>query len=327
MNVATIPAATAQASGPCFQPRRLGHANLFVGNYERAFDFYNRVAGFEEVYRQPDVPASFISNGNTYHDFGLTDLSSRYAPPGQRPGLFHIALEVETEVDLVDGYRRALAQGGQFAFCQNHDVAHSLYQYDPDGNMVEVYADVFEDWRAARHGVISGKKPEWIPGVTTVPVAQPMYPKNPPLRQVPDSVFRARRVTHVGIVAEKYEEMLAYYTCYIGMKQLAGSASGDWVLLGGTAADYGLTLYRRKGAMERGFHHVGMEVGSEADLDRARRLLPEHGVSLEREIEHPTRRALTILDPDGIRLQFFVDRRWAPGQLAGLSLEEAFYLL
>lgn len=327
MTVATVPAAAAQRNAPCFRPRRLGHANLFVGNYERAFEFYNRVAGFEEVYRQPDVPASFISNGNTYHDFGLTDISSQYAPSGQKAGLFHIALEVETEVDLVDGYRRALDQGGKFAFCQDHDVAHSLYQYDPDGNMVEVYADVFEDWRTARNGVISGKKPEWIPGVTTVPVAEPKYPKNPPLRQVPDSVFRARRVTHVGIVAAKYEEMVAYYTCYIGMKQVAGSASGDWLLLGGTATDCALTLYRRKGAMERGFHHVGMEVGSEDDLDRAKKLLPEYGVVLERDIVHPARRAITIRDPDGIRLQFFVDRQWDPARLAGLSQDEALHLL
>jgi catechol 2,3-dioxygenase len=327
MSVDTAPARAAGKRGPCFQPRRLGHANLFVGNYERAFEFYNRIAGFEEVYRQPDVPASFISNGNTYHDFGLTDISSKYAPPGQKPGLFHIALEVETEVDLVDGYRRSLDQGVKFAFCQNHDVAHSLYQYDPDGNMLEVYADVYEDWRTARNGVVSGKKPEWVPGVTTTPVAEPKYPKDPPLRQVPDSVFRARKVSHVGIVAAKYEEMLAYYTSYVGLKQVAGSATGDWVLLGGTASDSALSLYRSKDGLQQGFHHVGMEVGSEADLDRARSLLPEYGLELERDIDHPARRAITIRDPDGIGLQFFVDRERRPGAFAGLSLDEALYLL
>ena len=36
------------------RPRRLAHANLFVSDYEKAADFYSRVAGFEEVYRQPD---------------------------------------------------------------------------------------------------------------------------------------------------------------------------------------------------------------------------------------------------------------------------------
>ncbi|WBY02379.1 VOC family protein [Ramlibacter tataouinensis] len=322
-----IPSSATNPLRPCFRPRRLGHANLFVGNYERAFEFYNQVAGFEEVYRQPDVPASFISNGNTYHDFGLTDLGSRYAPPGQAPGVFHIAFELETEVDLVDGYRASLAQGIEFAFCQNHDVAHSLYKYDPDGNMVEVYADVFEDWRAARNGVISGQKPEWIPGETTVPVADPRYPKNPQLRTVTSSVFRGRRVTHVSLVAQKYEEMLAYYTCYLGLQQVAGSAGGDWVLLGGTASDSALTLYRAGPGRAPGFHHVGIEVGSEADLDRALALLPRDGVEVEHQIDHPVRRAITILDPDGIRLQFYVDRDWSAQRLAGVALQDALYLL
>src|SRR5262245_29888845 len=55
---------TAKASG-FFRPRRLGHANLFVSDYERASEFYQSVVGFEEVYRQPDNRASFLSNGNT----------------------------------------------------------------------------------------------------------------------------------------------------------------------------------------------------------------------------------------------------------------------
>jgi catechol 2,3-dioxygenase len=314
-----------QGAEPCFRPRRLGHANLFVGNYERAFDFYHRVAGFEEVYRQPDVPASFLSNGNTYHDFGLTDVRSKYAAQGQKPGLFHIAFELETEVDLINGYQRSLRNGGKFDFAQNHDVAHSLYQTDPDGNMVEVYADVFEDWRSARTGVISGEKPEWIPGVTTVPVAESKYPKNPLLREVSSSVFRARRVTHVALVARQFEEMLAYYTGYIGLNPVA--SSDDWALLGGTASDSALTIYRGKTGDTFGFHHVGMEVGSEADLDRAVALLAQEGLLLERDIDHPSRRAVTVPDPDGIRLQFFVDRDWTARKLAGLSLADALYLL
>jgi catechol-2,3-dioxygenase len=67
------PSEQAKAGG-FFRPRRLGHANLFVSDYERASQFYQSVVGFEEVYRQPDNRASFLSNGNTYHDLGLTDV-------------------------------------------------------------------------------------------------------------------------------------------------------------------------------------------------------------------------------------------------------------
>jgi catechol 2,3-dioxygenase len=322
---AILPAPASQLR-PCFRPRRLGHANLFVRNYERAFEFYQGIAGFEEVYRQPDVPASFLSNGNTYHDLALTDLRSRFAPAGQQPDLFHIAFEVETEADLVEGYRASLQQGVGFDFCQDHDVAHSLYRSDPDGNMVEVYADVFEDWRSARSGIVSGEKPVWIPG-STAPVSEPMYPRNPPLRTVEDSVFRARRVTHVGLVARKFEEMLDFYTCYLGLRPVVGSASGDWLLLGGTAADCAVSLFRAHDDLPAGLHHVGIEVGSEADLDRGLSLLPCDGVHIERHMDHPARRAISIRDPDGMRLQFYANRDWQAQSLARVPLQDALYVL
>jgi len=144
-------------------PRRLGHANLFIGSYERAADYYRDMVGFREVYRQPNNMATFVSNGNTYHDLGLTDIHSRYCKPGQKPGLWHLAFEVENEVDLVDGYNRAIAAGVQFQFTEDHDVAHSLYFKDPDGLLVEVYADVMDEWRAHRKGIINKEKPKYIP--------------------------------------------------------------------------------------------------------------------------------------------------------------------
>ena len=37
-----------QATGA---PRRLVHANMYVGDYERSFDFYNQILGVEETFR------------------------------------------------------------------------------------------------------------------------------------------------------------------------------------------------------------------------------------------------------------------------------------
>jgi catechol 2,3-dioxygenase len=310
-----------------FRPRRLGHANIFVGDYQRAQEFYHSVVGIEEVYRQPDNRASFISNGNTYHDFGLTDIKSRYAPPGQVPGLFHIALEVETEVDLVEGYRRAMDAGAKFHMTQNHDVAHSLYMHDPDGNMLEIYADVEVDWRAARSGVIVKKKPEWIPGVSTVPVAEPRYPKDPELRIVADSVFRARKVTHIALVANDFEKMFDYYTGYVGLTPFAGGHGRAFAVLGGTVSNCAITLYRSGPGLARGLHHIGIEVGNENDLDRALKALAGRDIVVEREVDHPARRAVCIRDPDGLRLQFFVNRKWDAATLAAVSADDALYLL
>ena len=45
------------------KPRRLGHVNLFVSDLERAMAFYEDVAGFHEIFREPDIQAGFLSNG------------------------------------------------------------------------------------------------------------------------------------------------------------------------------------------------------------------------------------------------------------------------
>ena len=137
------------------------------------------MVGFEEVYRQPDNQASFLSNGNTYHDLALTDIRSKYSAKGQKPGIWHLAFELETEADMVAGYNRAKADGVEFAFVMDHDVARSLYQNDPDGNLVEIYADVEKDWRAMRQGIIIKEKPKWVPGVTSEPLTDKLICKIP----------------------------------------------------------------------------------------------------------------------------------------------------
>lgn len=310
-----------------FKPRRFAHVNIFVDGYEKAADFYTNVVGFEEVYRQPVNLASFLSNGNTYHDFALLDVRCRHAAENQKPGLFHIALELETEVDLVEGYRKALAAGVKFDHTMDHDVAHSVYTTDPDGNIVEIYADVIQDWRPIKHGESNKEKPQWIPGVTTVPIAEPLHPMDPEIRVIQDSIFRGRRVTHVSFVTDNYESMFDYYTGYAGLVPFAGDRNSDFCVLRGSVGLGDISLVRNRHGHPNGLHHVGIEVANDADLDRALSLLDEHGLTLEAHIKHPARRVVHITSPDGMRLQFYVNRDWSETTLAGLSDQEALYLL
>lgn len=315
------------ADSSFFRPRRLGHANLFIGNYERAAEYYVSVVGFREVYRQPDNMASFVSNGNTYHDLGLTDIRSKYAAKGQKPGLWHLAFELETEVDLVAGYRRAVASGVKFDLMQDHDVAHSLYQTDPDGLMVEIYADVMKDWRAARHGVIIKEKPEYVPGVSSPPNTERNYPQDPDIDIVKEAIFHPKKVTHVALVAANYEAMFRFYTERVGLSALIGNSRSSLAVLKGTHGNGDMTLYRQRPGLEPGFHHVGFEVWDEADLERSVAALRASGGAVERDINHPARRSVCIKDPDGLRLQFHVERDWRPDRLAGVDEGTALYLL
>ncbi len=310
-----------------FRPRRLGHANLFVSDYDEAQKFYYSVAGIHEAYRQPDNMASFITNGNTYHDFGLTDIHGPYAPKGQKPGLFHLAFELENEVDLVGGYDRARAAGVSFSHTRDHDVAHSLYMRDPDGNMVEIYADVIREWWTNRHGTIIKKKPDYIPGISSMPTGERNYPVDPEIKVVPEAIFHSRRVTHVALVTKDFERMFDYYTDVIGLRPLIGDRRAMHAVLRGTVGAGAVTLLRQRAGLEPELHHVGLEVVDEADLDQALTKLATRGIAVERHIDHPARRAITIRDSSKIRLQFFVNRAWEPKVIATVSADDAPYAL
>jgi catechol 2,3-dioxygenase len=318
----------ASARSDFFRPRRLGHANIFISDYERAAEFYSSVVGIREAYRQPDNRASFVSNGNTYHDFGLTAVDSRYARPGQKAGaLYHLAFELENEADLVEGYNRSIAAGHKYKLIQDHDVAHSLYLPDPEGNMVEIYADVMKDWRSNRHGVIIKEKPEWIPGVTNVPQTTSCYPENVSYDKVDDALFHAKRVTNVGLVVRDLAAGIEFYSGFCGLRTFAGGPHDPYVVFGGTVSDCVITLFRARPGLTLGLHHVGLEAWDEADLDRSLKAAPGSGVEVERDLSHPARRVVSIRDPDGIRLKFYVDRDWSADRLRGLDEETARFLL
>ena len=51
------------------------------------------------------------------------------------------------------------------------------------------------------------------------------------------------------------------------------------------------------------------------------------GIAVEREIDHPARHVVSVRDPDGLLLQFFVNKDWTAKTLAGLGAEDALYLL
>ena len=92
-----------------FNPRRLGHVNLWVGDYKRNTEFYNKVLGFHIEATEPGILGSFLGNGNTHHDVGTVQVThgeDRVGRDGQilipkeisgKTGLFHLGWEMENE--------------------------------------------------------------------------------------------------------------------------------------------------------------------------------------------------------------------------------------
>lgn len=307
-----------------FHPRRLGHANLFVTNLDRSMEFYKTIVGLEEVYVRPPVMAGFLSNGNTHHDVGLVDI---HGPAGwkQAPGLNHVGLELEDEVDLVESFNAMTRDKVPFDRAADHDIAHAVYLRDADGNQIEMYSDTTKDWRNQRTGTVMTPTIKWTPG-SRPPTTDRFYVEDPEIRRVEAAVFHPRKVTHVVLVVDDFDGCVKLYTEIVGFRVMGGGLGAGFAVLGGICNEPSLVLFRSHQGRRAGLHHVGFLAWDDADLDQAPARLKAAGLTAEVELDCAYRRCIHILDPDGIRLQFYVDRGAGLDALTGLPEDMALYL-
>jgi catechol 2,3-dioxygenase len=326
MSTTTAVSPSMQVTG-FFRPRRLGHVNFYVADVERSMTFYTRVLGLEETYRTPLGGGGFVSNGNTHHDVGFTDAHGPLgAPRGATPGqLSHLALELESERELVESYECATRAGITFLRTTDHDIAHSVYGLGPEGVVYELYADVVKDWRRQRSGIVTKRKPAWAPG-TTPPVEEPCYHEHPPIRRVPDAVFHPARTTHASIVVSDMERAIEHYTAVIGLTLAPGSPADAFAVLSGSCAERSVVLVRAGAARRPGFHHVGLRVASVAELAESVTKARDTGVRIELDVVHAGRRAVFLRDPDGCLVQLYADEGGEPA-LDAIDPDLALYVL
>lgn len=135
--------------------KELGHVVLYVSNLEWLANFYRDTLGFTEIAREGGV--AVFSSGRTHHELLLIDI-------GKEPktkevietGLYHIGFKVaDTTEELKQVYKELKAKGVEIIGMSDHTVTHSLYILDPDGNELELYADVSDIWKKDPRAVMS----------------------------------------------------------------------------------------------------------------------------------------------------------------------------
>ena len=67
-------------------------------------------------------------------------------------------------------------------------------------------------------------------------------------------------------------------------------------------------------------HHVGFELQSEEEVEAAEAAVRANGIEPEASIDSSTKRSFFLLDPDGIRLEFYVSRDGELGDLSGVDV-------
>lgn len=317
-----------------FAPRRLGHANIFVGDVERSFHFYNKIAGFDEVFQGNGGRSRFLSNGNTHHDLAVvqTTTETRLGNDGKplpsdgraaKPGINHFGWEMENEKELVEAYNRALASGVAIHRCVDHTASNGVYLFDPDGYLHEFYADTTSDWRGVfERGVGTQITGSWEPNAAPARTDS-HYPVNPEIGRVAGALIAPQRITHSVLLAGQYESMVEFYRDVAGLEVVYAAPDGAFTCFAGTRAGYAcsLALFRQEGGAAPRVHHYGFQLAGENDLGAAEAALEEAGVAIDRRIDNAAKHSLFVVDPDGTPCEFFVARK--PDFAAAAGAEKA----
>lgn len=298
-------------------PRRLGHVNLFVSDLEGSVKFYREVCGFVEVFREPGISMAFLSNGNTHHDVALMETAT--APRagrdghvqvrtgrGRTAGLNHLGFEMETELGLVEAIRRAKAAGVRIERTTDHQISHSLYLYDPDGHMLEFYADVVSDWRQLYQELegqlISGA---WDPEAAP-PLAESLIDTMPRIEVPDDALLPARATTCAGLPVRDLAVSVAFYTDVLGLTVNTAVGGADYAVLSGApegGCDVCLVQTRDVPKTKLVFAGVQMQAGK--PISEAFEMLRDQGLTA-RIVGDDAGGAVVVVDPDGITLVYSV---------------------
>ena len=322
-----------------FAPRRLGHVNLFVGDLDRSMRFYNEVCGFEEIAREPGIGAGFLSNGNTHHDLGLIRVTGGQqirgrdgqmqipTGRGERPGLNHLGWELDNEQQLVEAYERALASGVEMHRLADHQISHSVYMFDPDGNLHEFYADAMQDWRSFFQGDLDLVTGVWTPGDPPAS-AQGKYDPAPDIQRVPDALVHPLRTSHAVLLTRDLPRLQSFFTEVGGLSVVDGNVADGFVCLRGSDSTqaFDLALFVAGDGEEPGLHHFTFELADDAECQTAEDALAHAGVTLEKQ-DTPGKRSVFVRDPDGLGVEFRLTRGAGEADLASAEPPRQRYLI
>jgi len=323
-----------------YGPRRLGHCNLFVTDLERSMQFFNKVCGFEEVFRESALDFGFLSNGNTHHDIGLCEISAEARigrdghvqvakERGNHAGLNHFGWEMENEKLLVEAYNRAISVNQKIHRTTDHQISHSNYVFDPDGNLHEFYADAMTDWRTIFHG---GTGPEisgdWDPNAAP-PSNKPKFQDPFELRRVEQALVHPVKITHAVMLTPNLDAMVKFFTDVGGLEIVRPSLGDDLVCLVGTNSGhaYDIALFKQSTDDENPVHHYSFNVADEKEMEAAEAALANNNIDVEFSVDSPFKRSLFIQDHDGQRFEFYTLRQTGLATLFDVQPEDRLYFI
>ena len=305
---------------PYFRTRRIGHVNLWVSDLKTSEKFYHEVSGLSVEFSEPDLVATFLGTGHTPHDLGMIEVTGgvdRYGKNGLlqlpgtiglSPGLNHLAWELDNERDLVEAYERLSSAGIKTDITVDHQVAHSIYMFDPDGNYNEFYCDTIKDWRSVLGGPMELITSHWDP-LSAEGFSDSRYDESPTVRVVETAPVHPQRLTHAVLHTENLPALEQFYTSVGGLEVVMRLRHRDRevVYLNGGLNSYSYNLVL-VGGDKTCFGNSSFELASEEALQQAITKLKVAGAEIVHDVSLPWKRAFFLKDPDSLLSEYYVRR-------------------
>ena len=127
-----------------FKVRRVGHLVLRVKDVARSRRFFEEVLGFPVV-AQNERGMVFFSTDvkDNHHMLAIMPAKEGATMPSpEHIGMQHVSFEHGSFAELQEAYRRFKEKDVNIVYTTFHGITKSVYFNDPDGNTLEVYANV-----------------------------------------------------------------------------------------------------------------------------------------------------------------------------------------
>ena len=125
------------------------------------------------------------------------------------------------------------------------------------------------------------------------------------------------------------DRLVDYYATVGGLTSVYSASDNSLVCLRGShdSYRYHLAISRADGNEKIGYHHSSFELESEGAVEEAEKAVAAAGYAPEKSVDHPSKRSFFMLDPDGLRSEYFVRRDEAFFDLTQAPAEERSFLI
>jgi catechol 2,3-dioxygenase len=257
-----------------------GAVRLNVADIDPARRFYEETIGLRPVAGEGEH-LRLGADGSTLVE--LVDAPGAPRRPPRTTGLFHLAILLESRLELARALSRIVRSGWPLTGASDHLVSEALYLSDPEGNGIEVYRDrPREDWPFADGQLEMATVPLDVDSV-----ADELAGAGPGS----SGVAAGTRIGHVHLNVADLDRAEAFYCDLLGFEvTMRGYPGALFVSTGGYHHHLGLNTWAARAAegVSRppagalGLARFELLVDEAFDLDRLERRLSAAGVETHR---------------------------------------------